>query len=1493
HLEQENLLLQQRYKELEERVLPLTTSLNGQEYSKEFLKCLYSFQMNPNEINFKLTPNDNTKNSDTIEQLTNLLLYTNISQKDILLNCHQLHKRVAQLEQINSMLCSIICHKGMITALDKNYTNYHPREDNVDSLSSDDVINLNSTKQPCKVKNDPQYCLNQFNKTIHHDCQEYTLPLRNSLLTNDLCVHTTETTEICDMNSLNNIISNDNKNINNSYHPIEYSISNYSMIKQQTNDSNKNNTTQVNHVSQMNSFQFNWLRSKSLPDIKSNLQFTDINILLNESCYRTNSLIKLPNSSSKSLISNYPITICMNKEMMMSSRDLSNYDKNFNISNIPSTSQLTHNVNIQDDLFIDTNKHNIHWLNRPLPKGWIQLQNLPFTKIQHKSTGTHSHIILGTRSLPLICSKSIENRKKTSYTTLLSNDNSLMNSCKYSHSFRNLHVNNVQLNTIIEVDSSPSSFHDSLANKIKYNNEINRSNENSNNVSNTINDDNDINNKDNMESNQYLQQQHEEQTINSIQSPNFFVSPNHSPDFLSTSKQILIRDQKLRYQYPLRSTVISSNHNLLHIPRSYDLETHINYHDTFKKLHNARKNLKFGVFSDTELLTGKFTITSTDDSAIDSGDDDLPSSTDSLYTKTFFITSSNTTQNNFISSNHNTMNNYGLKSNHIKSNHSNHIPKKHLHSLNYEMKISNDEYSNEVDKHNTTEYDSTIQNINPLKANNIHECRKSINDLSEGSFHLSNDLQHCNLKLIAPPPVVIYRRRFQKHTRKKISKLTNHQKSENCKNLKKIKSPLNKTENMMRANSTVNSDELNTEVKFRKRTSPTDNHPNSSMQSVNENLQSNLIALEQRDNVKQKKYAVYNVTTDRQSHISKPGITLSMKAICKLPQTFNGKTPSSSSSSSPSSTSSSITTATSAGYSLQNIKNSTPYFDSTTINMPISSIKSSYSNEVKQNSISKSSNCMLSSMMLKATNNTTKSCISTTLNSCDTRRLRNLSHSPLKASMNYIKNSRVNFTPTPPSSTSSPSITTTLTSSTISKSSPASPYFNSMSNNTYIPLSSILDDSKLMSVEKMSKNLTSVNTSTMMMNTSLKKINKPKINSDKLCRRTLCNNNNNNNSQLIESDKIIPTCTPPPIPPRTTSRSQTYQGKMILLKPKCYSVTNSPIISTQEEIDNSNEYLQYSTKNTLQIHSTSSSSSTSPPSAYINTNVDDVRLNHFSNESNLVSVSLQCKHSIHSKVNSMISTIRKQSIENSILKSSIPSTITTTTTTTPTSSLTSSSSSSLLSSSINPDNLISTSLMYTTNMNELHRNISSANLFDVNNVNKEYNEQVKRYPIDYQSNDYNHLVDNTDLYAQLNATTTITTSIPSIKENNQLIETLHNHHQQHHYDHLPLHHHLHHHQQQRQQQQQSQLQKHSYYSYPHQRHPPHSLYHSQFLQPIEQYTLNNNSMNTNNQKNLQFNIPSSNSLVTKHIQSISTNNKLSPTMLTYAKNNSLLNMPKS
>lgn len=65
-------------------------------------------------------------------------------------------------------------------------------------------------------------------------------------------------------------------------------------------------------------------------------------------------------------------------------------------------------------------------------------------------------------------------------------------------------------------------------------------------------------------------------------------------------------------------------------PHSRDLETVLYQNFLLEKQRSAHRNLRYAVFSDTELLTGKFTITSTDDSAIDSGEDDLPSSRGSL-----------------------------------------------------------------------------------------------------------------------------------------------------------------------------------------------------------------------------------------------------------------------------------------------------------------------------------------------------------------------------------------------------------------------------------------------------------------------------------------------------------------------------------------------------------------------------------------------------------------------------------------------------------------------------------------------------------------------------------------------------------------------------------------------------------------------------------------------------------------------------------------------
>ncbi|XP_018645048.1 hypothetical protein Smp_139210 [Schistosoma mansoni] len=614
-LEQENLILQQRYKELEERVLPLTKSLNGQQDLQLFLKLLYSNPMNSTTVNFTSTPYADLKNSNTVEQLTNLLLYTNISQKDILLNYHQLHKRVIQLEQINSLLCSILCNKQFISSL--NTSNDYPNNEN-------------------------------HNKT------------------NDFV-----------QNSIDN-------------HLHQLSSWNQCTVDQPFDHSNTD-IAQFYKEQPLNSIKFNWIQSKSLP----NLQITNVDSTLNETCLRTNSLkllLLLTDSSSLIHPPNYTMKHLNEQTTVVSSKNLLKYKTE------SSNCQLVQNLHLTTDIISPCNqtKHNKYWCNKPLPKGWIQLQDIPYHGLQHETIGTHSHMILGTRSLPLLLNKPIEtNWKRTSNSNLIPSLNE-----GYSHSFRNLHVNNIQLKTIMEVDSGPS-----INNCIeeKYNDKMNKPSK-------------------------------------------VYISPNQSIEFLSNSKQILCRDQKLRYHYPLRSTMYHSSNTItsmnLYISRSYDLETHMNYYDTFRKLRNARKDLRFGVFSDTELLTGKFTITSTDDSAIDSGDEDL----------------------------------------HI-CNHSN----GQLISMNTDMKRLNNENSNESDttivsgyKQKSIEYDNTIQNINPPEVNIVLECRKysldpkSLENSSEISTNLSSDSQ-CNLKVVAPPPVVIYRRRFQKLTSKRMSKFTDRQ----------------------------------------------------------------------------------------------------------------------------------------------------------------------------------------------------------------------------------------------------------------------------------------------------------------------------------------------------------------------------------------------------------------------------------------------------------------------------------------------------------------------------------------------------------------------------------------------------------------------------------------------------------------------------------------------------------------------------------------------
>ncbi|RTG91409.1 uncharacterized protein DC041_0013002, partial [Schistosoma bovis] len=278
----------------------------------------------------------------------------------------------------------------------------------------------------------------------------------------------------------------------------------------------------------------------------------------------------------------------------------------------------------------------------------------------------------------------------------------------------------------------------------------------------------------------------------------------------------------------------------------------------------------------------------------------------------------------------------------------------------------------------------------------------------------------------------------------------------------------------------------------------------------------------------------------------------------------------------------------------QNSKIRLPQYDGTTTSLPVSPIISSCSNEMKHfvndKLIPNYSHCISSSMILKpTTNHINQSCISNTLNSSEIHRLRTISHSPMKSlsttTSNNQKDSKTNLISSSSSSSSSSS-----------KSSPTSPILSLNTNisniisNDNCSLQSSMVDSKTMFPEKIPKiplpttTPSSSSNTTTMIDSSLKKfskiINKPKVHSEKLNRRTIYNN------QMTEYNKLTPLLSiPPPIPPRTTSRSQSNQGKMIILKSKCLSVHNSPYMSNSNEVDSlkdtSSCYHNYS----LKLHS--------------------------------------------------------------------------------------------------------------------------------------------------------------------------------------------------------------------------------------------------------------------------------------------------------------------
>ncbi|CAH8824597.1 unnamed protein product [Trichobilharzia szidati] len=774
NLEHENSVLQQRYKELEERVLPLTTSLNEQEYLKEFLKFLCTSQINAN-VNLTETQNGDSKNSDAIEQLTSLLLYTNITQKDILMNCHQLHQRVAQLEQINSILCSIICDGGFISPLDKiRTTDYGNSSSNETQTTGEEQSTPGNTRTHLKLSD--IFCkindsLKSFGISSHSASHSYfhdSIKENHELQKAFLPVHTTDTTEMntvndsnnnntnlfhSTLNSLNNsptrqsTSSNNNtvnvQNLSHDYHgytyPTNCTIQNTGLYLNKdltescssafTSGLQLNKNTRSHNIQEKNSITGEWIRSKSLPVLVTNSQQTNTE---NESCLRTNSLTQLIHLPALFPITSYPIKR-VTEQMMLLSENLLKSETEFDILKSSQHLNLPCGGHLTNDLIPNNTQQNTTvWLDKPLPKGWIQLQNLPYSGgLQRETIGTHSHMILGARSLPLLFNKPIESWKKASTTTISSSplsvasgENYRVNSLERVHSFRNLHSNGFHhLKTIIEVDSGPPSFHELLSQSVHSNhndNHINKhesQNHNNNNINNNS--------------------PHDPEKVDSTASPNVYISPNHSIEFLPNSRQILCRDQKLRYHYPLRSAVLGSNpeaSNHFHIPKSYDLETQTNYHDAFRKLRNARKNLRFGVFSDTELLTGKFTITSTDDSAIDSGDEDFHSSVDSLHVKSFLTKSEVKTTTSCLTTTaaqNNCQNNRIIPSIYASGSNCNLSCKSDIPLTNGDI--------NEVKGAEDSQYAHTEHELNTSHVQNQGECNNSLKNIPNGKHDIEHD----------------------------------------------------------------------------------------------------------------------------------------------------------------------------------------------------------------------------------------------------------------------------------------------------------------------------------------------------------------------------------------------------------------------------------------------------------------------------------------------------------------------------------------------------------------------------------------------------------------------------------------------------------------------------------------------------------------------------------------------------------------------------------
>ncbi|TGZ74082.1 hypothetical protein CRM22_001141 [Opisthorchis felineus] len=227
-----------------------------------------------------------------------------------------------------------------------------------------------------------------------------------------------------------------------------------------------------------------------------------------------------------------------------------------------------------------------------IPHGWIRMPVLPKSGPKRQPVGTRSHIILGARSLPLYLNASAEDLSPRGSSSRGS-DRACSGIPTSPLARRHARAYSTHLRPIEEVDSNLQSFYDIVTSSIrtcasKLNTSVSR----------------------------------DEAEIRSELLPKPI-----EPSPLANIRRVLYRDPKRRYLHPVKPTLKTKpvprpTNTKASTRQSFDLETLLYQQDQLQKCREAQRNLRYGVFSDTELLTGKFTITSRDDSAIESGEDE-------------------------------------------------------------------------------------------------------------------------------------------------------------------------------------------------------------------------------------------------------------------------------------------------------------------------------------------------------------------------------------------------------------------------------------------------------------------------------------------------------------------------------------------------------------------------------------------------------------------------------------------------------------------------------------------------------------------------------------------------------------------------------------------------------------------------------------------------------------------------------------------------------